>query len=424
MRRRMIREYGVTMIAIAGLMIIAAAVGGYILVNQRIAIPGEDRYAIDVELPTAQAFTPGQGQQVSVAGVDVGRIGKVTLRNGRAIIRMDIKRSELAAVYADATVLSRPRTPLADMSLELDPGTRRAGKLDDGALIPVSRSQPNVNVDEILAGLDGDTRPALQALLKGVAEGVGSGQGPINLRELLRKTRPTLVRTEVLTDAIRARRVELRRLVSNLAKLTGRLGEQTGDLQTLVTSGNDTFGALAAEDQALRASLAKLPGTLQQADDALAAATPLARTLKPALNALIPAAKALPDALAAVRPLARAGTPDLRQLRGLATEAQPLARTLNTTVTALRPIVPDLIRATDVLQYVANELAFNPAGKEEGYLFWLNWFAHNTNSMLGSRDGNGGWWRGLVVASCSTTDVLGALTPILAPLAKAGVCPK
>lgn len=420
----MIREYGITMIAIAGLMIIAAAVGGYILVHQRITLPGENRYAIDVELPTAQAFTPGQGQQVSVAGVDVGRIGKVTLRNGRAIIRMDIKRSELSAVYADATVLSRPRTPLDDMSLELDPGTPRAGKLDDGALIPVSRSQPNVNVDEILAGLDADTRPALQALLKGVAEGVGSGQGPINLRKLLQKTRPTLVRTKVLTDAIRARRVELRRLVSNLAKLTGRLGEQSGDLQTLVTSGNQTFGALAAEDQAVRESLAKLPGTLRQADVALTAATPLARTLKPVLASLTPAAKALPDALAAVRPLAREGTPDLRQLRSFATEAQPLARTLNTTVTALRPIVPNLIRATDVLQYVANELAYNPEGKEEGYLFWLDWFAHNTNSMLGSRDGNGGWWRGLVVASCSTADVLGALTPILAPLAKAGVCPK
>jgi phospholipid/cholesterol/gamma-HCH transport system substrate-binding protein len=310
------------------------------------------------------------------------------------------------------------------MSLELDPGTPRAGKLAEGALIPVSRSQPDVNVDEILAGLDADTRPALQALLKGVAEGVGSGQGPINLRELLQKTRPTLVRTKVLTDAIRARRVELRRLVSNLAKLTGRLGDQSGDLQTLVTSGNQTFGALAAEDQAVRESLAKLPGTLQQADVALAAATPLARTLEPALGALTPAAKALPDALAAVRPLAREGTPDLRQLRSLATEAQPLARTLSTTVTALRPIVPNLIRATDVLQYVANELAFNPEGKEEGYLFWLDWFAHNTNSMLGSRDGNGGWWRGLVVASCSTADVLGALTPILAPLAKAGVCPK
>jgi phospholipid/cholesterol/gamma-HCH transport system substrate-binding protein len=420
----MIRDYGITMIAIAGLMIIAAAVGGYILVHQRVTLPGEDRYAIDVELPTAQAFTPGQGQQVSVAGVDVGRIDKVTLRNGRAIIRMDIKRSELSAVYADATVLSRPRTPLDDMSLELDPGTPRAGKLAEGALIPVSRSQPDVNVDEILAGLDADTRPALQALLKGVAEGVGSGQGPINLRELLQKTRPTLVRTKVLTDAIRARRVELRRLVSNLAKLTGRLGDQSGDLQTLVTSGNQTFGALAAEDQAVRESLAKLPGTLQQADVALAAATPLARTLEPALGALTPAAKALPDALAAVRPLAREGTPDLRQLRSLATEAQPLARTLSTTVTALRPIVPNLIRATDVLQYVANELAFNPEGKEEGYLFWLDWFAHNTNSMLGSRDGNGGWWRGLVVASCSTADVLGALTPILAPLAKAGVCPK
>jgi phospholipid/cholesterol/gamma-HCH transport system substrate-binding protein len=424
MRRRMIREYGVTMVAIVGLMLAAAVVGGYILVHQRITIPGQDRYTIDVELPTAQAITPGQGQMVSVSGVTVGRVKDVTLRNGRAVVKLDIERAELPAVYADATALTRPRTPLDDMSVELDPGTAKAGKLADGGLIPVSRSQPNVNVDEVLAGLDGDTRPALQALLKGVGEGVGSGDAPLNLRRLLKTTRPTLVRTKTLTDAIRGRRVELRRLVSNLAKLTGRLGDQTGDLQTLVSAGNQTFGALAAEDGAVRASLAKLPGTLQQADSALAAATPLARTLKPALAALTPAAKALPGTLAAVRPLAREGTPDLRQLRGLSTEAQPLAATLNQTVRALRPIVPNLIKATGTLQYVVNELAYNPAGKEEGYLFWLDWFAHNTNSMLSSRDANGGWWRGLVVASCSNVDLYGLLSPVLAPLAAAGVCPK
>ncbi len=418
------REYGPHLTAIAGLMVLAALVAGYILLHQRITLPGEDRYAIDVELPTAQAITPGQGQQVSVSGVTVGRVGQVRLRNGRAVVRMDIDRDELPAVYADATVLTRPRTPLDDMSLELDPGTAKAGKLDEGALIPVSRSQPNVNLDEVLAGLDGDTRPALQALLQGLGDGVGTGEGPINLREVFKRTRPTLVRTKELTDAIRGRRVELRRLVSNLARLTGRLGTQTGDLQTLVSAGNATFGALAAEDGAVRASLAKLPGTLQQADRALAAATPLAKTLKPALTALTPTARALPGALAGVRPLARQGVQPLRELRGLSREGRPLAGDLARAVTALRPAVPHLITATSVLQYVANELAYNPEGKEEGYLFWLDWFAHNTNSMLSSRDGNGGWWHGLVIASCSNADLLGSLSPVLAPLANAGVCPK
>ncbi|MCW2999403.1 MAG: hypothetical protein JWN65_2952, partial [Solirubrobacterales bacterium] len=132
----------------------------------------------------------------------------------------------------------------------------------------------------------------------------------------------------------------------------------------------------------------------------------------------------LPGTLAAVRPLAREGTPALRELRGLSAEAQPLARTLSQAVSGLTPIVPDLVKATDVLQYVVNELAHNPDGKEEGYLFWLDWFAHNTNSMVSSRDGNGGWWRGQIIASCSTANVLGLLSPVLAPLAQTGVCPK
>jgi hypothetical protein len=44
--------------------------------------------------------------------------------------------------------------------------------------------------------------------------------------------------------------------------------------------------------------------------------------------------------------------------------------------------------------------------------------------MLSTRGGDGGWWRGQVITSCSAADLFGTLTPFLAPAAKAGICPK
>ena len=56
-------------------------------------------------------MTPGQGQAVTIAGVQVGQVGGVRLENGRAVVTMNIYR-RYAPIYEDATVLLRPRTPL------------------------------------------------------------------------------------------------------------------------------------------------------------------------------------------------------------------------------------------------------------------------------------------------------------------------
>lgn len=420
---RQVRKNLTPLAAIVGLIAISVLVGGYILVHQRLRLPGNDYYPIQVEMPTAQAITPGQGQTVTVSGVTVGEVGNVRLREGRALVRLDIRRSKLAEVHADATVLTRPRTPLDDMTVELDPGTNRAPVLRGDDILPVSRSTPNVNVDEILAGLDADTRPALVALLHGAGEGLSRG-GARDLRKTLQALRPVLVDTRAVTGALRDRRVALRGLVSSLARLTERVGRDPEDIRLLLTAGNRTLAAVAEEDRAVSASLTKLPGTLADADRALAATTPFAQRLPGTLQALSPATGDLPDALRAIRPLARDARPTIGQLRGLSTEGQPLARALASATGNLQPVLPHLTGAAEVLGRIGNLLAYNPEGSEEGYLFWLAWFSHNLNSMLSTRDGNGSWWRGQVTVSCSNLNALNLLTPILKPLASAGVCPK
>ena len=100
-----------------------------------------------------------------------GRTGRrgPDCESGRAVVTMNIYK-DYAPIYRDATVLLRPRTPLKDMYLSLDPGTRAAGAIPNGGTLPLANTQPDINVDQILGSLDADTRNYLLLLLSGGAQ--------------------------------------------------------------------------------------------------------------------------------------------------------------------------------------------------------------------------------------------------------------
>jgi len=85
-----IRKHLRDFIAILAIAAIAILVGGFILSHQRFYLPswvplvGSSFVDYNAEFQTAQAVTPGQGQTVLVAGVQVGEIGKVTLKRTAA----------------------------------------------------------------------------------------------------------------------------------------------------------------------------------------------------------------------------------------------------------------------------------------------------------------------------------------------------
>ncbi len=138
-------------------------------------ILGDERFELKAELSTAQAVTPGQGQTVNIAGVKAGDISDVELVDGQAVVTMLVEQEYAPLIHDDATVLLRPRTGLQDMTLEVDPGAK-GEPLEEGATIPLAQTEPNVQPDQILASLDGDTRDYLQLLIQGGAEGLG-GRG-------------------------------------------------------------------------------------------------------------------------------------------------------------------------------------------------------------------------------------------------------
>jgi phospholipid/cholesterol/gamma-HCH transport system substrate-binding protein len=438
--KKAIKNYWQFFVAIIGLALIAAGVGGYVLSNQRFYLPhwvpvlGSDFVDYKAELPTAQSITPGQGQTVDVAGVPVGDISRVDLVDGRAVVTMKIRR-KFTPIYKDATILVRPKTGLNDMVLELSPGSKKSGELakNGKSWIPVSQTLPNVNLDELLASLDADTRNYLQLLVGGLGQGLRDNGRP--LAADFKRFVPTSVDVLRLSKALSTRHDAIKRTIHNFSKLSQALASKDHQLSSLIDSSNTVFAAFAHQDARLRDALGVLPSTLVATNAGLSKADKLAKALGPTLGALRPTARALGPALAETRPFLRKTTPIIKnQLRPFARDSLPTIKALRPAARDLAAATPDLTDSVKVVNYLTDELAYDkPGDNNNSFLYWFAWANHAADTVFGQGDAHGPTRRGLLVVSCAGLETLdqlklvnqqlGLLVSLLDPVRTSAVCP-
>jgi len=417
--KRAIRKHLPDFAAILFVAVLGLVVAGLILSNQRFYLPGwvpgvgTDFYSVKAEFSTAQAVVPGQGQTVTVAGVKVGDIGDVQVEDGRAFVELKIKR-KYAPIYRDASGLLRSKTGLKDMYVALDPGTPSAGKLPEGGHIRVSNTLPDVNPDEVLAQLDGDTRAYLQILLNAGGQGL-SGSAPKELRETLKRFEPTARDTVTITKDLAKRRRNLARVVHNFQELASQLASRDDDLAAFVDSANANFAALADQDANLSEAVRLLPGALAESQTTLGKVSTLAADLGPTLQDLRPFARELGPALRETRPFLRETTPIIRdELRPFARDSRPAVRNLAPAAKDLAVATPRFTRTVRFVNALLNTLAFNPPGSEEGYLFWASWVNHLAPSVFSIADSSGPIRRTIVNVDCAglpLAEAAGAVFP-------------
>ena len=429
--RTAIRKHWIDFVAIIGLIVISGAVSIYILDNQRLTLPawvpfvGKDFFVVKAELSTAQAVTPGQGQTVNVAGVQVGEISSVELKDGKALLTLRME-PKYGRVYKDATVLMRPKTGLKDMVAELEPGTPKAGRMEDGDVIPVSETLPDVNLDEILASLDADTRDYLTILVGAGAEGLRDN-GP-ELARAIRRFEPTARYGSKVFGALEKRKRNIKRVIHNLSLVMEELGAKDDQLAEFVENSNAVFITLARQDANLRSTLTELPSALDETQRGLGKAKLLADELGPTLQELRPAARSLAPTLRALRPFVRETTPIIRdEIRPFVRASRPTVKELKPAMRDLAAATPDLRRTFSVVNYLLDELAYNPPGVEEGYLFWVAWANHLGNQIFTTQDAHGPIRRGQFITTCQDVPVLNQVSqanPLLGTLTDLLAIPK
>jgi phospholipid/cholesterol/gamma-HCH transport system substrate-binding protein len=414
---RAIQKHLRDFVAIVLLMLIGVASAYAIVQKQRLRIPVLEQrpFELKAEFQTAQAVVSGQGQTLRVAGVKVGDVEDVSLEDGIAVVTFGVDRDYLP-VYRDATILLRPQTVLKDMFFEMDPGTKRAGAIEEGGTIQLANTAPDVNLDEILAGLDNDTRAYLRLLL--VSGGQALDGRDRDLGRLLASLGPLTRDIDRISSKVAERKGKLRRLITNFNLLTKEVGRSEQSLTDLVEASNDTISAVAEQDPSVQRAVRLLPGTLRQSTVALDHIRAFADQLGPALGDLRPFARNLDEVNASTQRLAVKTTPVIKG------EIRPFVRTARRPVKSLRVASGRLAKATPKLTVVAKKInrlgnmaAYNPngaeppgtPGRDEGYLYWAAWLGHDSNSVFQVQDAHGVGRRLYLTIGCEqAVSLLGA----------------
>jgi phospholipid/cholesterol/gamma-HCH transport system substrate-binding protein len=423
--RRAIKAHRIDVAAIVVLVVTAAAVSIYILEHQPAFQFNQSYYTVKAQFSSAAAVTGGQGQAVTIAGVQVGQVGGLSVRDGLAVVTMNIYK-KYAPIYRNATVLLRPRTPLKDMYLAMDPGTKSAGAIPNGGTLGPANTTPDVDVSEILSSLDADTRNYLILLLSG---GAGAFRNPgykgvvpspsavADLRGTLKRFEPLSHDTRTFATLLARRQRNIRHSIHNLNQVVGALGGVDNQLASLVSASDTNFSAISAEDAQLQDTLSLFPGTLQQTTTTLNKVKAFSSASATTLTELQPFARNLGPALAAARPLFRDTTPVIQnQLRPFSIAVQPLARTLAPAATDLAKATPQLVSSIGVLNTLFNTLAYQ-SGSQKSYLYFGSWLSHIANSLTSAQDANGPVLQGIFMGTCAQLNFFeGTLQPSNTPL--------
>jgi phospholipid/cholesterol/gamma-HCH transport system substrate-binding protein len=396
-------------IAIFVLIALGVVMTLWIFTQQKASLPswvpivGEEFDHITGDFTTAQAVTPGQGQAVDIAGIQVGKVTSVDLEDGHAVVGMDIEPKYMELIHPNGSLLLRPKTNLNDMVVEVEPGSGKE-HIESGHNFPLSQTEPNVNLDAFLGTLDADTRQYIQLLVAGGAQGIG-GRGH-QFGNALRRLQPFSHYVASLNKAVAGRREALANVIHDFGQLTTELGRHDVAIERWVTSSKGALGNFANQQSSIQEILTEFPSTLAVAKSAFASADRFSTTARPALLGLIPQAQALKPALKANQRLFEQTVEPIRtQIRPFTREVRPVLTSVSRSSADLNKSVRGFGNSLGAFNSFLNELAYKPKGSRQSYLFYLPWLNHNTNATFNLSDPAGPISRGLILISCNGTEL-------------------
>jgi phospholipid/cholesterol/gamma-HCH transport system substrate-binding protein len=259
--------------------------------------------AFEVKAVVKQANELGPRSPVRVAGVEVGKVKRVERGEGDTAVLTLALDDEALPIHEDATLKVRPRIFLeGNFFVDLKPGSPQAPELDENGTIPLSQTAAPVQLDQVLAGLEKDSRDHLKLLFRGLSRGFDA-DGAAALRRAWADSDEAFTGAALTSEAARGEREDDLPELIEAGGATFDALERRDRLADLVGGLNGTVRALAARRAELSASLPELDRLLAAADPALAA---VERSLPPA-RALVadlrPGVRAAPRTLELALPL-------------------------------------------------------------------------------------------------------------------------
>jgi phospholipid/cholesterol/gamma-HCH transport system substrate-binding protein len=324
------------------------------LAYTKFANPFASQYTVHAVFANANGLRPDA--LVRVAGVNVGKVSSIAPEPGcssdkqtstacqAADVTMTIDDMGLP-IHRDATFAIRPRIFLeGNFFVDVHPGTPSAPVAGNGHTFPIQQGIEPVQLDQVLSGLQGDTRHNLQLLLQQYGKAVKQG-GPAYNRSI-QFWLPAFEYTSVVAhDFLGTQPHDLSNYIAAQGTVSGALDTHPQNLQNLVTDFNTTANAFARRNVALEQTIMQLPRTLN-------AAIPAFNALNAAFPPLRRFATAFVPGVRSTGPTVDASLPFITQLRLLVQPAE-----LRGLVADLRPTVPALAKLTqESIPFFRNEV--------------------------------------------------------------------
>jgi ABC-type transporter Mla subunit MlaD len=303
-------------------------------------VKADFKYAADV--------IPGR-TPVRVNGVDVGVVSaQRLLPNDQGVqLTMTLSSKPGFVVKRDAQAGLEWRTLLGlNYYVNLTPGSTSAPPLGS-AVIPESKTNSQVELDQVLEPLNAKGRSAVQTMIDQFDIGLSD---PTAVHRVIQATAPAMKNLAIGLPALRGSDpgVDLPNLINSADKWVGRLARDQTRLGDLVTNGVTALGVTSAQRIDLGSTFGQAPAALTQTKltmtrlrTTLAILDPIADQLKPGAQKLYHAAKLARVAVADARPLLVDLKPTLSAIRP---SVNSLASTARAGVPVINSLTPTLDR--------------------------------------------------------------------------------
>ncbi|MHB8692954.1 MAG: MlaD family protein [Solirubrobacteraceae bacterium] len=204
------------------------------------------------------------GEDVTVDGLDVGKITGVNYVAGQAVVGVGIQDSNYSPLHRGTIVRLRFGTTIGNGTryVELVPGPRSAPSIPNNGIIGTDHTVQSVEFDQLLKVFDKPTRAAFRGASVGAANVFGPR--PSQLGYGISAGGPALDALSGFTAELARDQQSLSSLVVNGASLTQTLANHEGQIADLVSNAAGTFHAFASNTSGITGSLDLLPPTLTQ----------------------------------------------------------------------------------------------------------------------------------------------------------------
>ncbi|HEX8052790.1 MAG TPA: MlaD family protein, partial [Thermoleophilaceae bacterium] len=215
-------------------------------------VPWGDHYELKVHFE--DSVNVKERQPVRIAGVDVGQVVKVEHADppGR-LVEVTVRIEDGGRpIHRDAQVKIRPRMFLeGNWFLDMSPGSDASPELEDGGTIPVTQTSSPVQLGQVFAILESDTRENIRKIFREYGSAL-EGEGAGGFNRSIKYWEPAYRNGAIVQDAtLGLNPHDLSDYIDSAGRVARGLDRSPDALRSLITDFDTAAGAFAREATSL-----------------------------------------------------------------------------------------------------------------------------------------------------------------------------